>query len=337
MSRFSISDTCTVDISVAYSGGINKNFGIILPGEGLYLRQAKESSREIFQNKSFGVYSETNKIRIISLEISNLKQKDILYSELTHAIAESKILVPNEVLLGILYYQENLDDLKTIFINFIELLTMPDLFTFSKISVCCTSAQYTDFVSILVSKYPSKREIFYLNTNMKLDLYDRLNCKSCREIPYKAYSSKCCTNIYCEKCKDYNNFCFDCGKKDPEFIDEIFVNSFLCDMLYKCKCEATVKFSDIYKHVIGCQYTLFKCKEQRCLFEGTQAELVVHAIIEHGNILQNEIRNMQDLRLENPIKHECPKCMRFEFNDLYCKLCGFQPNSFAEIVEKLRI
>lgn len=337
MSRFRIADSCTVDISVAYSGAITKNFGIIFPGDSLFLRQARESGKEIFRNDNFGVYSDTNKIRIISLDISPLKQKDLLLSELTQAISEAKIQMPNEILLGILHYQNSIDDLKTVFINLIELLTTPSLFTLNKISICCTSTQYNEFVSILISKYPSKREIFYLNTNMRLDLYDRLNCKSCREIPYKAYSSRCCINIYCEKCKDYNNFCFDCGKKDPEFVEEIFVNSFLCDMLYKCKCEATVKFSDIYKHVIGCQYTLFKCNFHKCLFEGTQAELVLHAIIEHGEVVQQEISKIQELRPENPIKHECPKCMKFEFEDLRCGMCGFQPSTFAEVVEKLNI
>jgi hypothetical protein len=199
------------------------------------------------------------------------------------------------------------------------------------ITITCTKSQSESFYSFLKARSNNNLSIYSLNENTKFELYDKIMCKVCRELPYTPYISLCCSNIYCERCANISHHCFDCMQSNMKCTEDVFLNSFFKDFTYKCKCGTPICFSEIKKHLFQCEFSIYKCKN--CDFEGTQAEIVAHAILRHYDTLSQNIRNAPIL---GDINKECPECTNFYYGEI-CDKCNHTFSTIEEIFDKLSL
>ena len=241
-----------------------------------------------------------------------------------------------ELLIGISFYPENQQgDLDPSLSNILTYFVNPP-YKLEKITITCTGRQQKFLNQILNQKYEGRRGIFSLNDNMRFEIYDKIMCRICKELPYIPYVVNCCASVYCELCKNTTTTCFDCGNNNINFREERFLNSFFKDLKYKCKCNSMYTFDNFKNHLYQCELTMYNCKVPKCGFEGTQGEMVAHAIDNHPSDILNNISSYPS-EPNSSINRECPNCNNFSYNDNNCESCGYIYNNFKEIVNKFKI
>lgn len=345
MSRSKYSEHITLDIILAYSPGIptqstssqSASFPIsfYFPGDSVLLTQLSASPL-IHSDSTFKCF-QNNKLTKIVLSPSDIISTDskILFNTLTPDLISS-ISTSSEILIGIMDYPKTsypeIEKAVLILIKGIEFLITKKFEC--KITIATVNYFYKELENWVRNRALAKKETYFLNKDMKFELYDKVNCKFCRETPTEAYTTECCpSTLFCENCKKIMKNCFSCGNTPVHFFKEPFYNQFLKDIDYKCKCNKIVKCGTIKQHSFCCELTAFKCNSRtQCSFEGTQVELVVHAIKEHFVEFDS---SKPEIQIEDhEFQQECPSCMNY--NHGQCPNCP-QFQRFEEILEILQI
>ena len=336
MSRFVYNESVIIDLIVGYPVGINTDFIIIFPGESLLVRQLESNFSLLSSSSSLSLYTtDQNKYRLLITNIAQSKSSTFLSENLNQLSINSLLSSITELYISINFYKdEELGNLTSSVSNTLNHILSSDLHI-KTITLFSTFKIFQTMSNMLNQLCKGKNEIYSLNHNTKYELYDKIMCKTCRELPFIPYVSSCCLNIYCEDCVKTSKFCFDCLRENPEFTKEKFLNSFFCDFMYKCPCEASVNFERIQDHVFSCNITIFNCKIENCHFKGSQAELVAHAIVFHSEYLLNNINTIGTIPIVSGEK-ECSNCSVF-YNAKVCGNCGYNLNQFSELIDKLDI
>jgi hypothetical protein len=99
----------------------------------------------------------------------------------------------------------------------------------------------------------------------------------------------------------------------------------------------SVPLRNVKKHGFQCELSVFRCRaEAGCKFEGSQAELVAHVIHKHNEKVLREISQVVEKNFAE-VPKECPKCMKFTFGRAACNDCRYEPETFADILDRLQI
>ena len=344
MSRSKFSENITIDIVSAYPPGIPSQsatsqatsfpISFYFPGDSV-LQTQLSAFPLIHSDSIFKCYqcNKLTKIVLNPLDIKFIDSKQLfntLAPELTSSISTS-----SEILIGIMDNSKDsykpIEKAVHVLIKGIEHLINKR--GECKITIATVNYTYKELENWLRNSLFAKKETYFLNKDMRHELYDKVICRFCRELPTEAYTTECCTTLSCENCRKVMNHCYNCGKTPVVLTKEPFFNQFLKDIDFKCKCSRVLKCESIKQHSFSCELTAFKCNSRReCKFEGTQAELVAHAIKEHSMDFDSSqpeiILNDQDF------KQECPSCTNYYQGS--CTTCPpFQ--SFEEIIEHLQI
>lgn len=334
MSRTKISELITVDTILAYPLGINSEVSIYFPGESLIPDQFQFFSMT-HRDSIFSCYTHNSSIKILAdpLQLSSIDPQ-VIFKSLPLEIC-SKISASSEILIGVMdYIKEINEQIESAVHKLIKAITIDSNRTVEcRITVATVNSLWRGLYKTMRLKKIGTKATYVLNKDMRFDLYEKINCKSCRELPTEAYLTECCSTLYCECCKKLMNNCYNCGNNMVRFVEERFYNRFLKDLDFLCKCRKNIKCEVIREHSYSCELTAFRCKSKNnCKFQGTQAEIVAHAL----NVHMDEVDGtLSEIRISGQgFMQECPGCTNY-FSGKCSKCPDFE--NFEEILDRLKI
>lgn len=336
MSRFILRDQFVIDVVPVYYFGIEKDFAIYFPGESLVNFQCQKNLKLVDSTDLFIHYNTIQKhSRLVITEPNLSKNKDFLHQSLENFHSTYPLPETKEILIGVSFYPENiLGELNASLSGLITFYSNPR-FSLEKIIIACTHRQSKSFNQIASDLCKGNSEIFSIANNSMFDLYDKIMCRVCKELPFVAYVSKCCNLMYCEKCKNTTLTCFDCSIENIQYIEEPFLNSFFRDFKFSCRCHSEVNFDKAREHLFNCELTIYACQRAGCEYNGTQAELVAHVVKRHFDDVLSKVSG-PNTYIGQKTNKECPNCNAFAADEV-CDNCQFAFPSFPEILNKLQI
>jgi hypothetical protein len=331
MSRLLYKDLIVVDLISAYSPEIPSDISFFFQGSSSIAEYLKVEAA-LVENDTFKIHLVQNSMKIL-VKTNNIKGRaDTLIdmSVFDNFRNSPKI----SVLIGIMDYSKK--DFKKIEDSVLVLFELAEILIGTREDCTITIASLNDFSKMMINTLKINKDCvlrtFMNNKDMRIDLYDRINCKYCNEIPCEAYVTTCCCTLYCENCKKLVKNCFDCGLNNINLELEEFFTKFLKNVRYKCKCGESFTCETIKIHSFSCELTVFRCKVENCKFEGSQAELVAHVIQRHFEDIKPTAHGQKSYQ---EIKKECFKCMNYLDGEI-CNTCGI-PGSFEEILRELAL
>lgn len=334
MSRIIYKNLITIDLISAYSPEIPSDISFFLTGSSS-LSDFLSIETAIQEDSLFTVYKLNDSLKLLT-DLPRLSNPHSILSYSSSPVFEnfrSKAGVSYTI--GIMHY--NKDQFPQIEQSVFSLISLIENLINNQQDCSITIASLNDFSKKLVRslKLNSDCQVatYMNNKEMRIDLYDRINCKYCNEIPCVAYITSCCNTLYCENCRRLLKNCFDCGIQEAQLELEPFFTNFLKTVRYKCKCGEEFTCQSIKSHSFCCELTVFRCKKEQCKFEGTQVELVAHVIDAHFDDIRCPSQSQvvgASLRMR-----ECFKCMAY-FGENACGRCG-EPKSFEEVLDLLAL
>lgn len=132
----------------------------------------------------------------------------------------------------------------------------------------------------------------YRSTEMESNFLDSMTCPICFELADKAVETSCCHHVFCERClmQVVNQGCPQC--RAPFQIEVSHLSRRIIGNLpVKCSyqgCKAKVTKSEQKEHEARCQYRLYTCPAEGCLYEGLRKDFATHLAWQHEqNVVQN--------------------------------------------------
>ena len=337
MSRYQLMENFLIDVVTVYPFPIDRSFMIFFPGESLLESQFDKSYTLLSSREKYKFYQVSDKKYRLLILKPDLLQNNQTLSEVFDALYTTYRIQPlTDLVIGINFYNDSMQDqLNTAIVELIQYFSRAPSFGLEKITIACTNNQLEHFMQVVHQLCDGRIETFSLNPNTRFELYDRIMCRSCRELPYEPYVTTCCFSVYCERCRTTCTKCFDCARSEVEFVLEPFLQSFFPEFRFTCRCNVELSFKEIRTHLYECEFTIFNCRIGDCKAEGTQAEIVAHIIHKHQDGI-----NVKDILIDSsqePLRRECPNCNRFTQNSNHCSSCDFTITSFPNILAKLSL
>ena len=334
MSRLIYKNLITIDLISAYSPEIPSDVSFFFVGESA-LPEFLSIETPTFEDAVFKAYKFSNSIKIL-VDLPQLLESPSVSDFSSSQVFENfKSKAKVSYLIGIMHYPQ--DKYSIIEAAVLGLISLIEKIVNDQEDCSVTIASLNDSFKKLHRSLKIQEEYqvstYTNNKEMRIDLYDRINCKYCNEIPCVGYITTCCNTLYCENCRRLLKNCFDCGVQEVQIELEPFFTNFLKAVRYKCKCGAELTCSTIKSHAFCCELTVFRCRKEQCKFEGTQAELVAHFIEAHFDDIRSI--HLNQVIGASARSRECFKCMAY-FTENVCGRCG-EPKSFDEVLNLLAV
>ena len=130
-------------------------------------------------------------------------------------------------------------------------------------------------------------------------LEQNLKCPICLNIVKEPWETTCCGNLFCQKCMKEcgTSQCPICRNKKFKFRKNVFAIYLLTQLEKKCPygCNKNIKLNKIKEHKYECDESLFKCRIDKCNFEGKKNESLNHLVEIHGDVLAIISENFSSL------------------------------------------